>query len=431
MARNQERGSSNDGIEWDDDVPGLGCRTQHGKATWVVQWRADGRTLRRSLGGTSSLTREEAREMALQMRGLNLPSAKPPSVAAFAVAALQDCAGRWKARTLETHGWCVRRIASSVLGDLLVSQVSRQQVASWIADFPGDASRTLAVLSFVMQHAELKGYRAQGSNPCKGLRRRRSSFRARYLAPDEYRRLFGALDTFRSDHPAETALIRFLAYTGARLGEALGLPWDQLHQHRAILQDSKTGPKTLWLPNQVEEILQSLPRTAPDAAVFLPALTRDTVRNRVRIVWRKVLATASLGQLRIHDLRHSFASVGASIGIDLRVLAGLLGHADYSSTLCYAHLARAPVARAAERVSRRLALALRPKETVSQLLPIARPSSPGPDKALRRHVRDYRRKPADYRVFCRERGIDPLKFVAALQRDRQRRHAASRPRVAP
>jgi hypothetical protein len=125
--------------------------------------------------------------------------------------------------------------------------------------------------------------------------------------------------------------------------------------------------------------------------------------------------------VRLHDLRHSFASVGASLGIDLRILAGLLGHADYSSTLGYAHLDRAPVGRAADRVSRRLALALRPTEAVTPLRPVARPPDPRPDPALRQHIRDYRKNPADWRVFCQERGLDPDAFVTALRLDRERR----------
>lgn len=136
-----------------------------------------------------------------------------------------------------------------------------------------------------------------------------------------------------------------------------------------------------------------------------------------------------LPRFRLHDLRHSFASVGAGLGIDLRILAGLLGHADYSSTLGYAHLARAPVAKAAERVSRRLAQAMRPTEAVTPLRPVAKPFDPRLDPALRRHIRDYRRYPADWRVFCQERGLDPDAFVTALRQDRERRRSLERARA--
>lgn len=126
-------------------------------------------------------------------------------------------------------------------------------------------------------------------------------------------------------------------------GEALNLCWDQLADQPAILEDSKTGPKTIWLTIEAVCVLESLPRSRPDSAVFLPDLNQDTVRTRVRMLWQWVITAAAIGRVRLHDLRHSFASVGASISIDLRILAGLLGHADYSSTL-----GRAPVECAAE-----------------------------------------------------------------------------------
>lgn len=430
MEKNPRQRPSRESFEWDDQVNGLARRVRaSGTATWVVQWRMDGRTLRRTLGGADQLTREAARAAALQLKGIDTPTPAMPTVADFAQSALRDCAGRWKPGTLNTHGWCVRRIAGALLGALPVDQVTRQHVATWLADEQGDASRRLAVLSFVMQHAELKGHRSPGSNPCKGLRRRRSTFQARYLSADEYQRLFQAMNACATDHPREVALIRFLAYTGARLGEALTLTWDQLTEQRAVLPDSKSGPRTLWLSAETRHLLETLPRAHTDAAVFLPELARATGRNRVRITWRKVIDAASLGRVRLHDLRHSFASVGASLGIDLRILAGLLGHADYSSTLCYAHLGRAPIGRAAERVSRRLAQALRQTEPVTPLRPTAKPSVPGPDPTLRQHMRDYRRKPTDYRVFCRERSLDPEAFVTALRQDRERRRTGARVQV--
>jgi len=404
-------------FEWDSQVTGLARRLRsNGSDTWIVQWRVGGRTVRRTLGRAERLTCEAARQAARRLQGVDLLT---PTVVAFSETALRDCAGRWKASTLETHRSCVRRIAGTSLGAMPVDQVTRQHVSNWLAALAGDAARPLAVLSFAMQHAELKGIRKPGTNPCKDLRRRRSTFQARYLSAAEYGQLFRELDACGADHAAEVALIRFLAFTGARHGEALALTWAQLCGQRAVLRDSKTGPKTLWLPIEAVQLLESLPRTQSQGAVWLPDLSRETVEHRVRAVWHRAVEAAALGRVRLHDLRHSFASVGASLGIDLRILAGLLGHADYSSTLGYAHLDRAPVARAAERISRRLSQALRPKEPVTPILPTAKPSSPSPDKALRQHVRDYRRKPADYRVFCRERGIDPDTFVTALRRDRE------------
>lgn len=419
-------------FEWDDDVAGLARRVRvNGTATWIVQWRERGRTIRRTLGDAGELSRDAARAAARRLRGLDAPAAVMPTVAAFADTALRDCAGQWKPRTIRTHEWCIRRIASASLGALPVNRVTRQHVAAWLADERGESARLLAVVSFVMRHAELKGLRPPATNPCKGLRRKRSTFVARYLAADEYRRLFHALATFADTHPAEVAVVRFLAYTGARFGEALGLTWEQLAAHRAVLRDSKTGPKTLWLSDEASRVLEDLPRGTPGAYVFAPERSRGSCATRVRRVWKAALVRASLGPVRLHDLRHSFASVGASIGLDLRILAGLLGHADFSSTMCYAHLGRASVGQAAERVSRRLAQALRPTEPVTPIRPTAKPSSSPADRALRRHVREYRRQPTDYRAFCADRGLDPDVFVAALRRDRKRRLTRHHARVTP
>lgn len=419
-------------FEWDDEVTGLARRVRvNGTATWIVQWRESGRTIRRTLGDADELPLDAARAAARRLRGLDAPPAIVPTVAAFADVAVRDCAGQWKPRTIRTHEWCVRRIASTSLGAVPVNRVTRQHVANWLAEERGESARLLAVLSFVMRHAELKGLRPPATNPCKGLRRKRSTFVARYLAADEYRRLFRALTTFADERPAEVAVVRFLAYTGARFGEALGLTWEQLTEQRAVLRDSKTGPKTLWLSDGASRVLDSLPRGAPSAYVFAPERSRGSCATRVRRVWKAALARASLGTLRLHDLRHSFASVGASIGLDLRILAGLLGHADFSSTMCYAHLGRAPIGQAAERVSRWLALALRPTEAVTPIQPPAKPTSSAADRALRRHVREYRRRPTDYRAFCADRGLDPDTFVAALRQDRERRRAFTQRRVTP
>jgi integrase len=374
-------------FEWDDEVIGLARRVRaNGTATWIVQSREKGRTVRRTLGRADALTLDDARAAARRVREIDTPPDVTPTVTAFAETALRDCAGQWKPRTLVTHEWCVRRIAATSLGALPVNRVTRQHVANWLSEHRRESARHLAVLSFVMGHAETKGLRAPATNPCKGLRRKRSTFVARYLTLDEYPRLFGALSACEETHPNETAFIRFLAFTGARFGEALGLTWEQVDSGRAVLRDSKTGPKTLWLSREALAVLDGLPRGAPGAFTFAPNLTRHSCTARVRKVWKRTLAHAALGPLRLHDLRHSFASVGASIGLDLRILAGLLGHADFSSTMCYAHLGRAPVGDAAERVSRRLAKALRPTERVTPLRPPAEPSSRRPDRPMRRHV---------------------------------------------
>ena len=113
-----------------------------------------------------------------------------------------------------------------------------------------------------MKHAETLGLRPEDSNPCRGLRRRKTGFEAHYLTDDEFAALGRALDGAEADHPVAVAALRFLLHTGARKSEALRLRWEHVHGDRAVLRDSKTGPRTIWLASPARAILAALPRRA-------------------------------------------------------------------------------------------------------------------------------------------------------------------------
>ena len=120
-----------------------------------------------------------------------------------------------------------------------------KDVRNWFDDLSvtraGSAHRALAVLSSMMKRAEALGLRREDSNPCKGLRRRKTGFEAHYLTDDEFAALGRALDSAQADHPVAVAVVRFLLYTGARKSEALRLKWEYVHDDRAVLPDSKAG----------------------------------------------------------------------------------------------------------------------------------------------------------------------------------------------
>lgn len=221
--------------------------------------------------------------------------------------------------------------------------------------------------------------------------------------------------------PCEAAIIRFLALTGARRGEALALQWSDINGNCAALRDSKTGPKAIWLAAPVRDMLQELRLTASGPYVFGVG-SQATKCHRVEHVWRVALRSAGLCGIRLHDLRHGFASVGVSNGEDLRTIAGLLGHADFSTTLNYAHLAAAPVEAAAQRVSETLARALRSKRPTTSERQPARPYGLS-ENGWTRHVNAYRRQPLRLVEFCVLRQLDPSAFHKALLRlnDRRRR----------
>ena len=274
----------------------------------------------------------------------------------FAPAFLADCAERWKPATRRAHADGVRLHILPTFGNRRVDAVTAKDVRNWFDDLSatraGRANRTLAVLSSMMKHAEALGLRREDSNPCKGLRRRKTGFEAHYLTDDEFAALGRALDGAEADHPAAVAALRFLLYTGARKSEALRLRWEHVHGDRAVLPDSKTGPRTIWLASPARAILAARSRRTNCPWVFASPGGGPAKLDKA---WNAVRAVAGLRPLRIHDLRHSYAAVAVSGGEGLRVVAGLLGHADIKTTFGYAHLAEGSVFDAANRVSRGLA----------------------------------------------------------------------------
>ena len=133
-----------------------------------------------------------------------------------------------------------------------VDAIGAKDVRNWHDDIaatrPGSAHWALAVLSSMMKHAEALGLRREDSNPCKGLRRRKTGFEAHYLSDDGFAALGRALDDAEADHPVAVAALPFLLYTGARKSEALRLKWEYVHGDRAVLPDRKTGDYSIPMP---------------------------------------------------------------------------------------------------------------------------------------------------------------------------------------
>jgi integrase len=191
----------------------------------------------------------------------------------------------------------------------------------------GVANRCVALLSKMFNLAERWKLRPLGSNPCRGLEK--------------------------------FAAIKLLAFTGARLGEVLSLRWDWIDFERgeARLPDSKTGAKTLQLPPPALAVLAELPRIEGNPHVILGARDGASLVNLEK-PWRAIRKVAGLDDVRLHDLRHAFASVAASSGMGLPIIGKMLGHSQAATTARYAHLANDPVKAAAASVASKIASAL-------------------------------------------------------------------------
>ena len=353
-------------VLWDSLVIGFGLRVRpSGSKTWIVHRRCSGSVLKRSLGSLDTVTADDARRMARALVA-DVPGAAAttvPMLRAFGPVFLADCAQRWKPATRRSHAHNLQNLILPELGTRRVDAIAARDVRSWFADLavtrPSSANRALAVLSSLMKHAETLGLRPENSNPCRGLRRYKSGFEAHHLSDDEFAALGRALAAAESKYPAAVAVLHFLLYTGARKSEAVQLRWEHVHGNRAVLPDSKTGPRTIWLSCPARAILDAQPRRDDCAWVFASSTGGPVFVDKA---WKAVRAAAGLTGLRIHDLRHSHAAVAVNGGADLRIVAGLLGHADIKATFGYAHLAEGAVFDAANRVSRNLATMLKAGE---------------------------------------------------------------------
>ena len=148
--------------------------------------------------------------------------------------------------------------------------------------------------------------------------------------------------------------ILLLIFTGCRLSEILALKWDYVTTHHLELPDSKTGRRRIPLPFEAHQILMDLPRK-PDSPFVIPSECGLKPLNDLQKTWQRVRKLAGIEDVRIHDLRHTYASVAMKDGIDPFTLKEILGHKNLSTTLRYAHLADDAVQRAAGSVASRLA----------------------------------------------------------------------------
>jgi integrase len=213
----------------------------------------------------------------------------------------------------------------------------------------GTAARTIATLSSVFSYAMDEEW--IDKNPCRGVKVRPDQKCERFLSEAEAGRLGEVLKEWDTDGAAKTAvpIIRLLSLTGARRSEITNLKWLDFDQGFLRLGDSKTGHSIRPLSSMALNVLKALPREHPKW-VF-PSATGDTPFQGIGKLWRKIRKDADLEDVRLHDLRHSFASFGAANGLSLPMIGALLGHRNYSTTQRYAHLTNHAAREAADGIA--------------------------------------------------------------------------------
>lgn len=365
---------------WDKETPGFGVKiTPKGKRVYVAQYRVAGRSRRVTLGKHGILTidkaREEAKDRLAQATLGGDPGAEKidlrhgPTVKELGARYLSEHAEqKKKVSSAKGDRWLLDR----VIYPRFQSEKAAMIDSVAIADFhhslrarPYVANRAIALLSKMFNLAEKWGYRPDNSNPCRHVEKFREQKRRRFLDADELGRLGMILvktEREETEPPEAIAAIRLLIFTGARLGEILTLKWEHINWELGalVLPDSKTGFKTIALSGPAREVLEALPVIEGNPYVF-PGHRREQHFVALGHIWERIRKAAKIPDVRLHDLRHSYASVGAASGLGLPIIGALLGHSDVATTARYAHLQQDPLKAAAELISGKIDKAMKAK----------------------------------------------------------------------
>ena len=361
---------------WDDDLTGFGVKLlPSGAKRYVVKYRSygGGRSAKQrwyTIGTHGQIPFEQAKEDARQI----LAAAKrgeDPQGEKLAIRGAPRLRDAWekfereelankKPATTRDYTSCWERHIGPKLGSTKAVDVSRSDVSRLhqsLSDTPYLANRMLALLSSLLNRCEAWEWREQGTNPCRYVKKFEEQSRERFLTSPELERLGKAMRDLVDEGaiwPDVANLIRLLLLTGARRNEIAKCEWDWINweQQQISLPDSKTGAKPLFLGDSALQVLQSQKVTTrdPDSVYVFPGKKLNSPLVNLSKPWKVICGAAELKEIRIHDLRHTAASIAVGQGVGLPVIGRLLGHTQTQTTARYAHVDSDPALAAANAI---------------------------------------------------------------------------------
>lgn len=355
---------------WDTEIKGFALRiSPSGKRVYIYKFRTpDGRRRNRKLGDETALTAEAARKavtawVSSRAQGKPILNAKAQvqsiTVRTLCDLYIEDYAKlHKKPKSVEEDTRYIERDIKPALGHKALSEVGSKDIVklkSSFANTPVKANRVLALLSKLFNLAEEWEYRDPNTNPTRHIRKFKEEPRERFLKPDELERLADVmLDAEVNQWTSQPVIdsIRMLQMTGARLREVLNMRWDyvDLQNGQIHLPDSKTGRKTIFLSNKAKRYIGHI-KPKPDNPYVFPGQREGSQLINIQKPWRLIRERAKLDGVRLHDLRHTYASLAVAQNLSLPIVGKLLGHKSSKSTERYAHLYTDVMAAAAEKVS--------------------------------------------------------------------------------
>ncbi|MFA0274909.1 tyrosine-type recombinase/integrase, partial [Vibrio sp. 10N.222.48.A11] len=348
---------------WDTQVPALGVRVYtDGRRFYVTHLSIPNKTL----AAVGQLTLKKVRQhvRALQASFLDKET-KPIRLLRFDVLVKEEWTNkvckRWKLSTQGTASSALKRHLLPEFGRSPVSRIDSCHVHRWFDElsqnYAGAANRNLDVLRSIFKYAVKQGYCM--NNPCDGLKQNRKKKLNRFLSLDELARLQKALTVVSQQGDLEACccqVLKLVLLTGCRISEVTGLQWSFVKGREWHLPDSKTGAKVVYVGKEAQQLLSDIPKQAwtqrseSHDDVFMPLRRFVSRSTKVSLVWQQVRALAHIEDVRIHDLRHTFASYAVLEGYPIPMVSKLLGHTRISSTLRYAHVDDAQVSQSAEAI---------------------------------------------------------------------------------